>query len=67
MLPIVSSNKIAGGRISDSITLMPSWIRKLIKINGRYINQIDFTCLHPNLAVQIYGGHTQLFNSRFNC
>lgn len=58
MLPVISSNKVAGGRISDSITLMPSWIRKLIKINGRYINQIDFTCLHPNLAVHIYGGHT---------
>jgi hypothetical protein len=36
---------------------MPSWIRKLIKINGKYIEESDYSALHPNIAMKIYGGN----------
>lgn len=55
MIPIVGNDK-SGGRIFDSINLMPSWIRKLIKIDGESIVEIDFCALHPNIAMSIYGG-----------
>jgi hypothetical protein len=46
----------SGGRINDSIAYMPSWIRNMIKINGRRLVEADFKCLHPNLAISLYGG-----------
>lgn len=58
MVPHVSSEK-NGGRVIDSITLMPSWIRKLIKINGRKLVEGDYKCLHPNNAISLYGGKTE--------
>ncbi len=57
LLPTISSDK-AGGRVTDSINLMPSWIRQLIKINGRFIAECDYSCLHPNIAVALYSGYT---------
>lgn len=55
MIPIVGDDK-SGGRVFDSLNLMPSWIRKLIKIDGEPIVEIDFCALHPNIAMNIYGG-----------
>lgn len=52
-------NKKSGGRIVDSLVLMPSWIRKLIKIKGQPITEADYSCLHPNIAMFLYGGNTQ--------
>jgi hypothetical protein len=49
----------SGCRVVDSFTLMPSWIRKLIKINGQPIAEADFSCLHPNIAMSLYGGNSQ--------
>jgi hypothetical protein len=52
-------NEKSGGRIVDSFVLMPSWIRRLVKINGQPIAEADYSCLHPNIAMSIYGGNTQ--------
>lgn len=52
-------NDKSGGRIVDSLVLMPSWIRKLIKINGQPIKEADYSCLHPNIAMFLYGGNAQ--------
>lgn len=52
-------NEKSGGRIVDSFTLMPGWIRKLIKINDQPIAEADYSCLHPNIAMSLYGGITQ--------
>lgn len=49
----------SGGRVADSLNLMNSWIRNLIKIEGENIETIDYKALHPNLAIKIYGGKTK--------
>jgi hypothetical protein len=51
-------NAKSGGRVVDSFTLMPSWIRRLIKINGKPMSEADYCCLHPNLAIMLYGGNS---------
>lgn len=56
VIPNIGS-EASGGRVVDSFTLMPSWIRKLIKIDGEETVEIDFKCLHPNIAVSIYSGN----------
>lgn len=58
MLPLVTGEE-AGGRIVDSFSLMPSWIRKLIKVDGISLDDLDYTALHPNIAISIYGGKTK--------
>ncbi|MBL0182494.1 MAG: hypothetical protein IPP96_09400 [Chitinophagaceae bacterium] len=55
MIPKVCSLR-KGGRVIDSLNMIPSWIRNLIKINGNSISECDFECLHPNEAATIYGG-----------
>lgn len=55
MIPIIGDDK-SGGRVVDSFTLMPSWIRQLVKIDGESIVEVDFKALHPNIAISIYGG-----------
>jgi hypothetical protein len=49
----------SGGRIVDSFTLMPSWIRNMVTINGKRLVESDYTCLHPNIAMHLYGGNSQ--------
>ncbi len=46
----------SGGRVVDSFTLMPSWIRKLVKVGGKTADEGDYSCLHPNIAMAKYGG-----------
>nr|WP_315231046.1 hypothetical protein [uncultured Flavobacterium sp.] len=55
MIPIIGTEK-SGGRVVDSFTLMPSWIRRLVKIDGEPMVEIDYSALHPNIAMSIYGG-----------
>jgi hypothetical protein len=55
ILPIIGSDN-SGNRIIDSITLMPSWIRNLVKYNGQPLIELDYSCLHPNIAKLLYGG-----------
>lgn len=55
MIPIIGNEK-SGGRVVDSFTLMPSWIRKLVKIDGKPIAEVDYKALHPNIAMSLYGG-----------
>lgn len=58
MVPIIGEAK-SGGRVVDSFTLMPSWIRSLILIDGEQIQGRDFSALHPNLANLIYGDNKE--------
>lgn len=52
----------SGGRVVDSFTLMPSWIRDLILIDGEESEEVDFKCLHPNIAMNLYGGSSKYLN-----
>lgn len=54
IIPKIGTEK-SGGRVVDSFTLMPSWIRKLCKINGQPIIQHDYSSLHPNILLMLYG------------
>jgi hypothetical protein len=58
--PTVSEE--AGGRVTSSFTLMPSWIRSMYKINGEKSVTVDYTCLHPNIAMLLYGGKSQFIS-----
>jgi hypothetical protein len=49
----------SGGRVVDSFVLIPSWIRRMIKIDGHDIVEVDYRALHPNIAMQLYGGKTK--------
>jgi len=55
MIPKVGK-ETSGGRVVDSFSLMPSWIRNLVKIDGEPIIECDYSCLHPNIAMHFYGG-----------
>lgn len=55
MIPVIGDG-ITGGRVVDSFTLMPSWIRNLIKIDGQKVVECDYKALHPNIAISVYGG-----------
>jgi hypothetical protein len=55
MIPEVGNEK-NGGRIVDSFALMPSWIRRMIEIKGKTHIECDYSCLHPNIAIKLYGG-----------
>ena len=58
MIPIVGG-EVSGGRVVDSFTLMPSWIRNMVKIDKQRGMECDFTCLHPNQAMTLYGGKSE--------
>lgn len=58
MIPFAGDEK-SGGRVIDSFTLMPSWIRQMITINGSKLVEADYKSLHPNLAIKLYGGNTK--------
>ena len=55
MIP-VAGDAASGGRVVDSFTLMPSWIREQITINGKNLTECDYTALHPNIAIKLYNG-----------
>ncbi len=55
IVPIICGEE-AGGRVVDAFSLMPSWIRKLCTIDGKPLEEVDYTALHPNIAFSIYGG-----------
>ena len=52
------TTEIAGYRVVDSFTLMPSWIRSLVKYKGKPIVESDYSALHPNIVIALYGGKT---------
>ncbi len=59
MIPSVGDER-SGGRVVDSFTLMPSWIRGEITIDGKKLVECDYRALHPNIAMKLYDG-TQSF------
>jgi len=58
MIPRKGS-RASGGRVVDSLTLMPAFIRALISIEGEYIVVCDYSAFHPNIAVCLYGGKSE--------
>ncbi|WP_010518963.1 NUMOD1 domain-containing DNA-binding protein [Croceivirga radicis] len=58
MIPSISDKK-AGGRVTDSFTLMPSWIRKLCKLEGERLVEVDYAALHPNIVQYLYDGNME--------
>ena len=48
----------SGGRVVDSFSLMPAWIREQITIDGKKLPEFDFICLHPNEIIKLYDGST---------
>lgn len=46
----------SGGRVVDSFTLMPAWIREQITVDGKKLNECDYIALHPNIAIKLYDG-----------
>ena len=55
MIPSAGGER-CGGRIVDSFTLMPAWIREQITIDGKKLVESDYRALHPNIAMKLYGG-----------
>jgi len=55
MIPTAGDKK-SGGRVVDSFTLMPAWIREQISIKGEKLIECDYTALHPNIAMNLYDG-----------
>lgn len=55
MIPSAGDEK-SGGRVVDSFTLMPAWIREQITIDGKKLSECDYTALHPNIAIKLYNG-----------
>ena len=58
MVPCVGGEE-SGGRVVDSFTLMPSWIRRLVKVDDKIHVEADYSCLHPNIAIAEYGGRLE--------
>lgn len=56
MIPSVGDHK-SGGRVVDSFTLMPAWIRDQITVDGVKLVECDYTALHPNIAIKLYKGN----------
>jgi hypothetical protein len=46
----------SGGRVVDSFTLMPAWIREHIVVDGKKLTECDYSTLHPNIAIKLYDG-----------
>jgi hypothetical protein len=55
MIPSVGDDK-SGGRVVDSFTLMPAWIRGQVNVDGAKLVELDYTALHPNIAIKLYNG-----------
>jgi nucleoside diphosphate kinase len=55
MIPSVGDDK-SGGRVVDTFTLMPAWIRDQITVDGLKLVECDYTALHPNIAIKLYNG-----------
>jgi len=58
LIPMIGGSN-SGGRVTDSFTLMPSWIRKMCKMDGDKIEEADYSALHPNIAMNIYKGNSE--------
>jgi len=57
-VPIIGGER-SGGRVYDTISLMPSWLRAAITVDGEELVELDYKALHPNLAMRIYGGSSR--------
>ncbi|CAM3755765.1 hypothetical protein FSS13T_02970 [Flavobacterium saliperosum S13] len=64
MIPTIGDER-SGGRIVDSFTLMPAWIRNEITISGKKLSECDYCTLHPNIAMTLYGGRQKFLTHEY--
>ncbi|MEQ9187723.1 MAG: hypothetical protein RLP15_08305 [Cryomorphaceae bacterium] len=55
-VPTIGSTR-CGGRVYDSFSLMPKWIRSSLTVNNSELVELDYSTLHPNIANHIYGNN----------
>jgi hypothetical protein len=63
MLPKIGGYK-SGGRVTTAFTLMPKWIRMALKIDNSSIVGVDFSALHPNIALAKWGDGTTITHAK---
>nr|WP_294922370.1 hypothetical protein [uncultured Flavobacterium sp.] len=51
-----AGNMSSGGRVVDSFSLMPAWIREQITVEAVKLTECDYSALHPNIAISLYDG-----------
>jgi len=71
LTPVIGNDR-SGGRVVDSFNLMPSWIRMMCTIDDEEIVELDYSALHPNIAMTIYQGKEKYLThqkvaERLNC
>lgn len=54
-IPIISSER-GGERVITTYNLMPSIIRELITVDNETLEDVDYSCLHPNICQTLFGG-----------
>lgn len=64
MIPTAGDER-SGERVVDSFTLMPSWIRGEITIDGKKLVECDYRALHPNIAMKLYGGRRRYLTHEY--
>ena len=57
-LPKIGS-EYSGGRCYDSITSIPKYIRNMIQIDNEEVSIVDYSALHPNIAISLFGGRNK--------
>lgn len=55
-VPIVVSEN-GGERVITAYNFLPSLLRKLVKVDGEFLEEVDYPCLHPNIISTIYKGY----------
>lgn len=48
-----AGDMFSGGRVVDSCTLMPAWVREQITIDGKNLAECDYTALYPNIGIKL--------------
>lgn len=50
----------SGGRVTDRLNLINSWIRRLFRIDNEKIIELDFKSFHPCIASTLYGSGNKI-------
>jgi len=57
LIPIITGDE-AGGRVITKFNLTPSLIREKMSMQGEEMVEVDYSCLHPNIAIKLYASDT---------
>ena len=53
LVPIITGDE-AGERVITKFNLTPSLIREKMTMQGEEMVEVDYSCLHPNIAIKLY-------------